>query len=80
MACGVRRGQSDAIFVFGVSSKFSMVLSRKVPSLVRIEHNLDLSRNADDLIDMGPGGGRIVASGTPETVRATKTGVTGRYL
>ncbi len=49
-----------------------------------IEHNLDIIRAADWLIDLGPdggaGGGRIVAEGTPEQVAANPASVTGRYL
>lgn len=53
-------------------------------SLIVIEHNLDVLRNADHLIDLGPGagpdGGRIVAQGTPAEVAANSESVTGRYL
>ena len=46
-------------------------------SMVVIEHNLDVIKNADWLIDMGPeggsGGGQIVAEGTPEQVAKVKT-------
>ncbi len=49
-----------------------------------IEHDLDVMRNADYIIDMGPGGGeaggRIVASGTPEEIAANPDSVTGQYL
>jgi len=49
-----------------------------------IEHNLDVIKRADWVIDLGPGagqeGGRIVAEGTPEHVAATAASVTGRYL
>jgi excinuclease ABC subunit A len=49
-----------------------------------IEHNLDVIKRADWVIDLGPGagaqGGRIVAEGTPEDVAATPASVTGRYL
>ncbi|MGH8212138.1 MAG: hypothetical protein ACREPP_02765, partial [Rhodanobacteraceae bacterium] len=49
-----------------------------------IEHNLDVIKTADWVIDLGPGGGenggRIVAEGTPETVAANRTSVTGQYL
>ena len=52
--------------------------------MVVIEHDLDVIRNADYLIDMGPGGGeaggRVVASGTPEQVVQTPESVTGRFL
>ena len=53
-------------------------------SLIVVEHNLQLLRAADYLIDLGPGagpaGGRIVAQGTPEEVAASGESVTGRYL
>jgi excinuclease ABC subunit A len=53
-------------------------------TVVVIEHNLDVIKTADWLIDLGPeggdGGGRILVSGTPETVAATKGSYTGRYL
>jgi excinuclease ABC subunit A len=53
-------------------------------TVVVIEHNLDIIKCADHVIDLGPeggpGGGRIVASGTPETVAATETSFTGQYL
>ena len=53
-------------------------------TLVVIEHNLDVIKTADWVIDLGPeggsGGGRIVAQGTPETVAATPGSHTGRYL
>jgi excinuclease ABC subunit A len=49
-----------------------------------IEHNLDLIKRADWLIDLGPGagdqGGKVVATGTPEDVAAVSTSPTGRYL
>jgi excinuclease ABC subunit A len=53
-------------------------------SMVVIEHNLDVIKNADWLIDMGPeggdGGGKIVAEGTPEQVAKNKDSYTGQYL
>ena len=49
-----------------------------------IEHNLDVIKVADRLIDLGPeggsGGGRIVATGTPEQVASCKKSYTGRFL
>lgn len=51
---------------------------------VTIEHNLDVIKTADFIIDIGPGGGhkggKIVASGTPEDVAKNKDSVTGKYL
>ncbi len=53
-------------------------------TVIVIEHNLDVIKTADWLIDLGPeggaGGGRIVASGTPEQIAATKASYTGQYL
>lgn len=53
-------------------------------TLVVIEHNLDVIKTADWIIDMGPeggaGGGTVVAEGTPEQVAAAPSSVTGRYL
>ena len=53
-------------------------------TVVVIEHDLDVIRNADYVLDMGPGGGteggRIVASGTPEQVAACPESITGRYI
>jgi len=49
-----------------------------------IEHNLDLIKRADWVIDLGPGagdqGGRVVAAGTPEDVARAPASATGRYL
>ena len=49
-----------------------------------IEHNLDVIKRADYIIDLGPeggsGGGRIVATGTPEEVAENPDSFTGRYL
>jgi len=53
-------------------------------TVVVIEHNLDVIRCADYLIDLGPeggsGGGRLVASGTPEEVAANRASITGSFL
>ena len=53
-------------------------------SVVVIEHNLDVLKSADWIIEVGPdagaGGGRIVAEGTPEQVAATPGSYTGGYL
>ena len=51
---------------------------------VIIEHNLDVIKTADYIIDMGPeggvGGGQVVATGTPEEVAEVKGSYTGQYL
>lgn len=53
-------------------------------TIIVIEHNLDVLKSVDYLIDMGPeggqGGGRIIAEGTPEEVSRDKNSVTGKYL
>lgn len=90
------RGQEDSVFVFDEPTiglhplDVEMLLSvfgRLVESgatVIVIEHDLDVIRNADYCIDMGPGGGihggRIVAAGTPKEIMANPHSVTGRYL
>ena len=53
-------------------------------SMVVIEHNLDVIKSADHLIDMGPeggsGGGQVIAEGTPEQVAKAKQSFTGQFL
>ena len=53
-------------------------------TVVVIEHDLDVIKNADYIIDMGPGGGeeggRITATGTPEDIKKNKDSITGQYL
>jgi excinuclease ABC subunit A len=53
-------------------------------SMVVIEHNLDVIKSADHIIDMGPeggsGGGQVIAEGTPEVVAKNKQSYTGKYL
>ena len=68
-------------------AKLIEILQRLVDrgnSVVVIEHNLDVLKSADHIIDMGPeggvGGGTIVAHGTPENVANTKGSHTGHYL
>ena len=59
-------------------------LIRNGGSILIIEHNLDVVRSSDWVIDLGPeggeGGGRIVAAGTPEDIAAAPDSYTGRYL
>ena len=59
-------------------------LVEKGNTVVVIEHNLDVVKCADWVIDLGPegggGGGRIIAEGTPESVCKVKISYTGKYL
>jgi excinuclease ABC subunit A len=52
--------------------------------VVVIEHNLDVIKTADWIVDLGPeggaGGGRIIATGTPEDIAATAASYTGQFL
>lgn len=90
------RGQSDTVFVFDeptiglhpldvrtLLAVFQRLIGSGATVLV-IEHDLDVIRSADFIIDMGPGGGteggRIVAAGTPEQIRANPESRTGRFL
>ena len=53
-------------------------------TVIVIEHDIDVMKNADYIIDMGPGGGeaggKIVAVGTPEDIVNNKNSVTGKYI
>ena len=53
-------------------------------TVIIIEHNLDVIKTADWIVDLGPeggsGGGKIIATGTPEKVAKTKASFTGRFL
>ena len=96
LASEIGRTQTDSVFVFdepsiGLHPLDVRVLMRVFQALldngatvVVIEHDLDVIRNADYVIDMGPGGGesggRIVAAGTPEEIRRNENSMTGRYL
>ncbi len=96
LASEIGRAQTDSVFVFDEPSIGLHPLDVRVmlgvfqtliesgATVIVIEHDLDVIRNADYIIDMGPGGGeaggRIVASGTPEEIRENKLSVTGRYL
>jgi excinuclease ABC subunit A len=68
-------------------SKLIGILQRLADSgntLIVIEHNLDLIKTADHIIDLGPeggdGGGTVVVTGTPEEVAACEASYTGKYL
>ena len=96
LASEMGRAQAGAVFVFdeptiGLHPLDVQVLLGVFDRLVQagatvivIEHDLDVIRNADYLVDMGPGGGalggRIVCAGTPEQVAACPESVTGRYI
>ena len=95
-ASEIGKTQSDSVFVFDEPSiglhpldvqvllgVFQALLDHGA-TVVVIEHDLDVIRNADYVIDMGPGGGeaggRIIASGTPQEIRENKNSITGKYL
>ena len=96
LASEIGRTQTDSVFVFdepsiGLHPLDVQVLLRVFQALldngatvVVIEHDLDVIRNADYVIDMGPGGGesggRVVATGTPEEIQKNPESITGRYL
>ena len=68
-------------------AKLLQVLSRFVDdgnTVLVIEHNLDVIKTADHIIDLGPeggiGGGTIIATGTPEEVATNSASYTGQYL
>ncbi|MDP7266075.1 MAG: excinuclease ABC subunit UvrA, partial [Candidatus Thermoplasmatota archaeon] len=72
---------------FADIKKLIIVLSRLVDSgntVVVIEHNLDVIKSADHIIDLGPeggdGGGMMIAQGTPEEIAAIPSSYTGKYL
>ena len=72
---------------FDDAAKLMLVLHRLVDlgnTVILIEHHLDLIKNADWLIDLGPQagerGGKLVAEGTPEYVASVKNSLTGQYL
>ena len=96
LASEMGRAQDDSVFVFDeptiglhpldvrtLLGVFQTLIEHGATVIV-IEHDLDVIRNADYVIDMGPGGGtdggRIVAAGTPEQIRDTPESVTGRFL
>lgn len=90
------KGQSNSVFVFDeptiglhpLDVQTLMEIFQKLvesgATVIVIEHDLDVIRNADYIIDMGPGGGnkggRIVACGTPEQIAACPESVTGKYV
>ena len=96
LASEIGRTQHDSVFVFDEPSiglhpldvqvllKVFQALLDNGATVVVIEHDLDVIRNADYIIDMGPGGGdaggRIVACGTPAEIKANANSITGRFL
>ena len=96
LASEMGRGQSDTVFVFDeptiglhpLDVKTLMAVFQHLvdqgATVIVIEHDLDVIRSADYIVDMGPGGGKdggeIVATGTPEAVKDNPRSVTGRYL
>ena len=96
LASEIGKTQEDSVFIFDEPSiglhpldvqvllgVFQALLDNGATVIV-IEHDLDVIRNADYVIDMGPGGGesggRIVASGTPQDIRDNESSITGRFL
>jgi excinuclease ABC subunit A len=96
LASEMGRGQADTVFVFDeptiglhpLDVRTLMAVFRHLIGLgatvIVIEHDLDVIRSADYLVDMGPGGGlaggRIVATGTPTDLVSNPASLTGRYL
>lgn len=96
LASEMGRGQADTVFAFDeptiglhpldVRTLLGVfhALMKNGATVVVIEHDLDVIRNADYIIDMGPGGGeeggRIVAAGMPREIAENEDSVTGRYL
>lgn len=96
LASEMGKGQADSAFVFDeptiglhpldvqtLLGVFQALVDQGATVLV-IEHDLDVIRNADYVIDMGPGGGaaggRVVAVGTPKQIAANKDSITGKYI
>lgn len=96
LASEMGRGQQDSVFVFdeptiGLHPSDVQTLLEVFRGLIGhgatvivIEHDLDVIRNADFIIDMGPGGGseggRIVAQGSPREISADPHSITGKFL
>ena len=96
LASEMGRAQGDSVFVFdeptiGLHPLDVQTLLRVFETLIEsgatvivIEHDLDVIRSADYIIDMGPGGGsaggKIVACGTPDEIAASPESITGRFL
>ena len=96
LASEMGKAQSDSVFVFDEPTiglhpldvrtllEVFQTLIENGATVIVIEHDLDVIRNADYIIDMGPGGGeaggRIVAVGTPEDIQKAPESITGRFL
>ncbi len=96
LASEMGRAQQDSVFVFDeptiglhpldvktLTGVFGSLLDHGATVIV-IEHDLDVIRNADYIVDMGPGGGKeggtVVACGTPEDIRNAPESKTGRFI
>ena len=96
LASEMGKSQSDAVFIFDEPTiglhpldvrTLLDVFQRLIDSgatVIVIEHDLDVIRNADYIIDMGPGGGNeggtVVACGTPAQIKAAPESVTGKFI
>lgn len=96
LASEMGKAQSDSVFIFDeptiglhpldvetLMGVFQTLIVQGATVIV-IEHDLDVIRNADYVIDMGPGGGEaggyIVAAGTPQMIKETPESITGKFL
>lgn len=96
LASEMGRRQEDSIFIFdeptiglhpldvqSLLGVFQKLIENKATVIV-IEHDLDVIKNADYIIDMGPGGGKdggtVVATGTPDEIADCSNSITGKYL
>ncbi len=96
LASEMGKGQSDSVFVFDEPTiglhpqdvKTLLLVFQTLidhgATVVVIEHDLDVIKNADYIIDMGPGGGkeggRIVACGVPDEIKENDESITGQYI
>lgn len=96
LASEMGRGQSDTVFVFDEPTiglhpldvktllEVFQSLIEKGATVIVIEHDLDVIKNADYIIDMGPGGGeeggKIIATGSVEQIKNNNISITGKFL
>lgn len=96
LASEMGKGQSDSVFVFDEPTiglhpldvetllQVFLRLIENGATVIVIEHDLDVIRNADYVIDMGPGGGvhggEIIAKGTPQEISRNENSLTGKYF